>query len=154
MGDGLTPANAHKADHKQRDPPRCWEGSSRFRRWQDHQCRKESNGTSLPSIPGPSTPAGDLAAYLRRFAAETLHMRLTQHIQHFYLPLPQAAPAHRPHALAHATSPRYSGIVETHIRLRWGTTPLVKISHEDVAEWISNIRLAPASVAYIHRVSV
>ena len=106
----------------------------------------------MPSIPGPSTPAGDLNAYLRRVAAETLHMRLTQHIQHFYLPLPQAAPAHRPHALAHATSPRYPGIVETHIRPRWGTTRLVKISHEDVAESISNIRLAPASVAYIHRV--
>jgi integrase len=42
--------------------------------------------------------------------------------------------------------------VSKHIRPRWGTTPLAKITHEDVAEWISSIQLAPASVAYIHRV--
>jgi integrase len=51
-----------------------------------------------------------------------------------------------------STYARYDGIVSKHIKPRWGTTPLVKISHEDVAEWISSIRLAPASVAYIHRV--
>jgi len=51
-----------------------------------------------------------------------------------------------------STLARYEGIVEKHINPRWGTTPLVKISHEDVAEWVSKIRLSPASVAYIHRV--
>ena len=51
-----------------------------------------------------------------------------------------------------STLARYQGIVSKHIKPRWGTTPLMKITHEDVAEWISSIRLAPASVAYIHRV--
>jgi integrase len=51
-----------------------------------------------------------------------------------------------------STYARYEGIVEKWIKPRWGTTPLVKISHEDVAEWISTIRLSPASVTYIHRV--
>jgi integrase len=51
-----------------------------------------------------------------------------------------------------STYARYEGIVEKHIRPRWGSTPLVKVQHEDVAEWISSIRLSPASVAYIHRV--
>jgi hypothetical protein len=36
--------------------------------------------------------------------------------------------------------------------LRWGGVPLGKITHADVAEWVSGIRLAPASVAYVHRV--
>jgi len=45
-----------------------------------------------------------------------------------------------------STYARYAGIVEKHIKPRWGTTPLVKISHEDVAEWVSKIRLSPASV--------
>jgi len=44
------------------------------------------------------------------------------------------------------------GIVSKHIKPKWGNVPLAKITHEDVAEWISSIRLAPASVAYIHRV--
>jgi Phage integrase, N-terminal SAM-like domain len=51
-----------------------------------------------------------------------------------------------------STKARYVGIVGKHIRPRWGSTPLAKIAHEDVAEWISSIRLAPASVTYIHRV--
>lgn len=51
-----------------------------------------------------------------------------------------------------STYARYEGIVSKHIEPRWGTTPLAKITHEDVAEWVSSIRLAPASVAYIHRV--
>ena len=33
-----------------------------------------------------------------------------------------------------------------------GTTPLVKITYEDVAAWISSIRLSAASVQYVHRV--
>jgi hypothetical protein len=44
-----------------------------------------------------------------------------------------------------STYARYAGIVEKWIKPRWGT-------HEDVAAWISSIRLSPASVAYIHRV--
>jgi integrase len=51
-----------------------------------------------------------------------------------------------------STYARYAGIVTKHIRPRWGNVPLAKIAHEDVAEWISSIRLAPASVTYIHRV--
>jgi integrase len=51
-----------------------------------------------------------------------------------------------------STYARYEGIVTKWIKPRWGTTPLAKIEHEDVAEWISGIRLAPASVVYIHRV--
>jgi Phage integrase, N-terminal SAM-like domain len=51
-----------------------------------------------------------------------------------------------------STLARYQGIVSKHIKPRWGTTPLAKISHEDVAEWISSIRLSAASVQYIHRV--
>jgi hypothetical protein len=51
-----------------------------------------------------------------------------------------------------STLARYQGIVAKHIRPKWGNVPLVKITHEDVAEWISSIRLAPASVHYIHRV--
>jgi integrase len=47
---------------------------------------------------------------------------------------------------------RYEGIVEKWIKPRWGPTPLVKVQHEDVAAWISSIRLSPASVQYIHRV--
>jgi hypothetical protein len=54
--------------------------------------------------------------------------------------------------LKRSTYARYEGIVTKHIKPRWGTTPLVRITHEDVAEWVSSIRLAPASVAYIHRV--
>jgi hypothetical protein len=50
------------------------------------------------------------------------------------------------------TYARYEGIVSKHIKPKWGNVPLAKIAHEDVAEWISSIRLTPASVAYIHRV--
>jgi integrase len=51
-----------------------------------------------------------------------------------------------------STYARYAGIVEKWIKPRWGTTPLVKITHEDVAAWISSIRLSAASVQYVHRV--
>jgi integrase len=51
-----------------------------------------------------------------------------------------------------STRARYEGIVSKHIKPRWGSTPLVRIEHEDVAEWISQIRLSAASVQYIHRV--
>jgi integrase len=51
-----------------------------------------------------------------------------------------------------STYARYGGIVTKWIKPRWGNVPLVKIQHEDVAEWISSIRLSAASVQYIHRV--
>jgi integrase len=51
-----------------------------------------------------------------------------------------------------STYARYEGIVLKHIKPKWGNVPLAKITHEDVAEWISKIRLSPASVQYIHRV--
>jgi integrase len=51
-----------------------------------------------------------------------------------------------------STYARYEGIVSKHIKPKWGNVPLAKITHEDAAEWVSSIRLAPASVTYIHRV--
>ena len=54
--------------------------------------------------------------------------------------------------LKESTRARYAGIVEGHIRPRWGKVPLGKVSHADVAAWMSSINLAPASVVYIHRV--
>jgi hypothetical protein len=46
-----------------------------------------------------------------------------------------------------STLARYRGIVEKHIRPRWGATMLVKITHADVAEWISSIRLSARECA-------
>ena len=51
-----------------------------------------------------------------------------------------------------STLARYQGIVDKWIKPRWGSTPLNKITHADVAEWISEIRLSAASVRYVHRV--
>src|SRR5215203_7079715 len=51
-----------------------------------------------------------------------------------------------------STLARYQGIVDKWIKPRWGLTPLNKITHADVAEWVSEIRLAAASVRYVHRV--
>jgi integrase len=51
-----------------------------------------------------------------------------------------------------STYARYEGIVNKHIKPRWGSTPLNKITHADIAKWVSSIKLAPASVHYIHRV--
>jgi integrase len=51
-----------------------------------------------------------------------------------------------------STMARYSGIVTKYVKPRWGRTPLGKVSHADIAAWISSIRLAPASKVYIHRV--
>jgi hypothetical protein len=53
---------------------------------------------------------------------------------------------------AASTYARYDGLVAKHIKPRWGGVPLYKIAHEDVAEWISGIRLAPGTVRYIHTV--
>jgi integrase len=51
-----------------------------------------------------------------------------------------------------STYARYEGIVNKHIKPRWGSTPLNKITHADIAKRVSSIKLAPASVHYIHRV--
>jgi integrase len=51
-----------------------------------------------------------------------------------------------------STLARYQGIVAKWIKPRWGSTPLNKITHADVAEWVSDIRLSAASVRYVHRV--
>jgi integrase len=51
-----------------------------------------------------------------------------------------------------STYARYAGIVTKYVKPRWGSTPLAKITHADVAKWISSIRLTPGSVRYIHRV--
>jgi integrase len=51
-----------------------------------------------------------------------------------------------------STLARYAGIVEKWIKPRWGSVQLSKVGHVDIAEWISEIRLAPASVVYVHRV--
>lgn len=53
------------------------------------------------------------------------------------------------------TRTRYENILSKHVLPRWGSTPLDKISHEDVAVWVSELRgsgLSAASVRYIHRV--
>jgi integrase len=51
-----------------------------------------------------------------------------------------------------STRDRYESIVSKHIEPRLGTTPLAKTQHADLADWISQIDLAPASVRYIHGV--
>jgi integrase len=51
-----------------------------------------------------------------------------------------------------STLARYQGIVDKWIKPRWGNVPLSKITHADVAEWVSEIRLSAASVRYVHRV--
>lgn len=51
-----------------------------------------------------------------------------------------------------STRARYEGIVQSHIRPKWGKVSLDKVSHADVAEWIHSIKLSPASVTYVHRV--
>jgi integrase len=50
------------------------------------------------------------------------------------------------------TRTKYEGIVTKHVKPRWGTTPINKVSHSEVQAWVSDIKLAPGSVRYIHRV--
>jgi len=51
-----------------------------------------------------------------------------------------------------STRARYDGIVAKHIVPRWGTTPVARIAHADVAAWVASLDGAPASVRYVHRV--
>jgi integrase len=51
-----------------------------------------------------------------------------------------------------STRARYEGILAKHVKPQWGSVLLGKMSHADIAGWISGIRLSPASVRNIHRV--
>ena len=54
--------------------------------------------------------------------------------------------------LAESTRSRYLGIIDAHIKPRWGGVPLAKVQHEDIQEWLAKIDRAPATVRKIHRV--
>jgi len=54
-----------------------------------------------------------------------------------------------------STRATYESILSKHVLPRWGSTPLSKVAHEDVAVWVSgliNSGLSPATVRYVHRV--
>jgi integrase len=56
------------------------------------------------------------------------------------------------------THAKYLGILDRHIRPRFGGVPLDRVTHADVAAWVNSLRrpdqrpLAPGSICYIHRV--
>lgn len=56
------------------------------------------------------------------------------------------------------TRAKYAGIVERHVKPRFGTTPLNRITYDDASAWVSGLtgptgnRLSPGAVRYIHRV--
>ncbi|MQB02230.1 MAG: tyrosine-type recombinase/integrase, partial [Actinobacteria bacterium] len=57
--------------------------------------------------------------------------------------------------LSASTRNRYAGIVEVHVRPRWGSVRLADVSHDDVQAWISersSAGQAAASVVKLHRV--
>jgi integrase len=56
--------------------------------------------------------------------------------------------------LAPSTRERYAGILREHVVPRWGHVRLAEISHAEVQAWLGVLarRLAPATVAKIHRV--
>src|SRR5665647_663001 len=54
-----------------------------------------------------------------------------------------------------STRATYESILGKHVFPRWGSTPLSKVAHEDVAVWVSGLLesgLSPATVRYVHRV--
>ena len=54
-----------------------------------------------------------------------------------------------------STRATYESILSKHVLPRWGSTPLSKVAHEDVAVWVSgliNSGLSPATVRYVDRV--
>jgi hypothetical protein len=54
-----------------------------------------------------------------------------------------------------STRATYESILGKHVFPRWGSTPLLKVAHEDVAVWVSGLLdsgLSPATVRYVHRV--
>ncbi len=44
-----------------------------------------------------------------------------------------------------STHARYAGILARQVVPRWGTTPLTAVRHADVAAWVSDLPLAPAT---------
>jgi integrase len=53
--------------------------------------------------------------------------------------------------LKQSAQARYRGIVERHIRPRWGVVPLNRVTHADVVAWLAGIDLSASSVRHIHR---
>lgn len=51
-----------------------------------------------------------------------------------------------------STRARYEGILVKQIIPRWGRVPLTAVRHAEVAGWVTDLRLAPATVRYVHRV--
>jgi len=54
-----------------------------------------------------------------------------------------------------STRATYESILSKHVFPRWGSTPLLKVAHENVAVWVSGLLssgLSPATVRYVHRV--
>src|ERR1035437_9856273 len=54
-----------------------------------------------------------------------------------------------------STRATYESILSKHVLPRWGSTPLLKVAHEDVAVWVCgqlNSGLSPATARYVHRV--
>jgi integrase len=53
-----------------------------------------------------------------------------------------------------STRAKYEGVLSKHVRARSGTTPLDRVGHADVQQWVSELNrmLAPGSVRYVHRV--
>ena len=53
-----------------------------------------------------------------------------------------------------STRATYESILDKHVFPRWGSTPLLKVAHDDVAVWVSgllNSGLSAATVRYVHR---
>ncbi len=51
-----------------------------------------------------------------------------------------------------STRARYEGIVSKQVAPRWERVPLTAVRHADVAGWVAELALAPATVRYVHRV--
>lgn len=56
------------------------------------------------------------------------------------------------HHLKPSTLARYEGILGKQVLPRWSRTRLSAITHAEVAAWINELTLAPATVRYVHRV--
>lgn len=50
------------------------------------------------------------------------------------------------------TRARYESAVETHIRPKWGTTPLTRITHEDMQQWVADIVAAGAQPGQVKKI--
>jgi len=54
-----------------------------------------------------------------------------------------------------STLATYESILGKHVLPRWGSTPLARVAHEDVAAWVSDLiasDLSAATVRYVYRV--